>query len=99
MSVGKIAAQCSHGSMLIALRDQYEAKFQLWQNTVMRKIILSGKLNDIEKIQQQVHNSILIIDKGFTEIEPNSKTVLVLPVMTREESKKLVGRLRLLTKI
>lgn len=96
MSTGKIAAQCCHGSMLIALRDQSDKKFQLWKSTAMRKVVLKGTLKEIKKIKELIPNSILIIDNGYTEIEPNSETVLVLPVMTREESRKIVGRLRLL---
>lgn len=82
--------------MLIALRDQLDPNFKTWKDIAMKKVVLQGTLKEIKKIKELVPNSILIVDKGFTEIEPNSETVLVLPIMTREKSRKIVGRLILL---
>jgi len=96
MSAGKISAQCSHGSMLMALRDQLDPKFISWMDSIMRKVVLRGKLKDIKKLQEQISGSILITDRGFTEVAPNSETVLVLPIMTREEAKQYVKKLQLL---
>lgn len=99
MTAGKIAAQCAHGSMLIALRDQQDEKFIQWKNIAMKKVVLGGSLEEIKKIHEKIPQSILIIDNGLTEIEPNSETVLTLPVLSRQESRPIIGHLRLLFKI
>lgn len=95
MSKGKIASQVAHASMVIALRDQNDEKFKQWKNSIMKKIILMAHEKDLLKLKDKVEGSILIVDKGFTEIEPNSNTVLGLPVMTRLEAEPYVKRLQL----
>ena len=50
----------------------------------------------MEKLHEQCPNSIKIIDKGFTEVKPNSFTVLGLPILTREEAYPFARKFRLL---
>lgn len=96
MSTGKIAAQVSHAAMFIALRDQNKEKFQKWLSIAFKKVILKATEKEIVKLHELISNSKLIIDNGLTEVQPNSKTVLRLPVMTRKEAHQYVKRLRLL---
>jgi peptidyl-tRNA hydrolase len=96
MSIGKVAAQVSHGAMLIALRDQNEEKFKKWLSIAIKKVVLVGNETKLIKLHEQLPSTILIIDNGHTEVPPQSKTVLAFPIMTREEAKQYIGRLRLL---
>ena len=95
MSLGKIAAQVAHVCMLIALRDQDNIEFQQWKNSIMKKVILSGHEKDLKKLMA-LDFVIPIIDKGFTEIPPDSLTVIGFPIMTRIEANIYVRKFRLL---
>ena len=90
MGAGKIAAQVGHAAMLIALRDQYEENFQVWKEIAMKKIVLGASEERMREIIESNPTVIRIIDKGFTEIDPNSLTVIGFPVMTRREAYKWV---------
>lgn len=94
MSTGKIAGQVAHASMLIALKQQDDPKFQQWMNSIMKKIILKGSEKDLVRLKELGFTS--IIDKGLTEIPPDSLTVVGLPVMTRGEAQQYIKRLQLL---
>jgi PTH2 family peptidyl-tRNA hydrolase len=94
MSSGKIAAQVAHASMIIALRDQNNTEFLVWKHTCMKKIILGGTEKELLALKEL--GFLPIIDKGYTEIPPDSLTVIGLPVMTRREAKQYVKGLRTL---
>lgn len=96
MSAGKIAAQVGHAAMLIALRDQYQENFQVWREIAMKKIVLGCNEERMCKIIDENPTVIRIIDKGFTEIAPNSLTVVGFPIMTRREAYKWVHGLQTL---
>ena len=96
MSSGKIAAQVSHAATLLAIRYGDEWNYTCWLARIKRVVVLQADEKTMIKLSEKIKNSIKIIDKGFTEIPENSFTVLGLPIMTREEGKSYVGRLRLL---
>lgn len=96
MSTGKIGAQIAHASMIIALRDQYQENFQVWREIDMKKIVLAATEDRMREIIDENPTVVKIIDKGFTEIEPNSLTVIGFPVMTRREAYKWVHGLHTL---
>lgn len=96
MSTGKVAAQVGHAAMLFALRDQYEENFQVWREIAMKKIVLGASEEKMREIIESNPTVIKIIDKGFTEIVPNSLTVVGLPVMTRRQAYKWVHGLKTL---
>lgn len=98
MSAGKIAAQCTHGATLIAIRDYEEDSFYKWMTTHKRAIILSASESEMDKLHKQLPSSIKIIDAGYTQIDPGSFTVLVLPIMQRDEASKYIGGFKLLKK-
>ena len=97
MSSGKIGAQISHAATWLAIRDRDCASYQHWLNNGFKKVIvLHADEKTMIKLSEKIENSIKVIDRGLTEIPENSFTVLGLPIMTREEGKPYVGRLRLL---
>jgi peptidyl-tRNA hydrolase len=95
MSTGKIIAQVSHACMLIALRDQNEDSFKKWMRNGITKVVLEANEDEIINLHENLQNTILIVDKGYTEIPISSKTVLGFPIMTREIAKQYVGKFNL----
>lgn len=96
MSVGKIAAQVGHAARLIALRDQNKDNFKEWLSIEYKTVVLKASEKEITKLKEKIPESILVIDNGHTEIPIQSKTVLVLPVMSRVEAHEHVKRFRVL---
>jgi PTH2 family peptidyl-tRNA hydrolase len=93
MSKGKVNAQVAHASMLATLHYQNQPSFIIWQNDKMKKVMLEGMTKDLIGLRSL--GFITVVDLGLNEIEPNSLTVVVLPIMTREEAHKFVKRLQL----
>ena len=60
----------------------------------MTKVILKGTLNDL--IVLHALGNTLIVDKGWTEIPPDSKTVVVLPVMWKSNAPEMIQKMKLL---
>ena len=96
MSKGKVSAQVSHASTILAVRDAFTANFNEWLNNIKRVIVLQADEEEMLYIHDNVPKSIKIVDKGFTEIPENSFTVLGLPIMRKSEAKEHVGHLKLL---
>lgn len=96
MSIGKIAAQVSHGSTIMAIKYGKLELFQQWLNNIKRVVTLKATEKEMLKLHDQLPLNIKIIDKGFTEIPENSFTVLTLPIMTRIEAKQYIKKLQLL---
>ena len=96
MSKGKVAAQVSHASTVLAVRDGFTKNFNEWLNNIKRVIVLQADEEEMLYIHDNVPKSIKIVDKGFTEIPENSFTVLGLPIMRKSEAKEHVGHLKLL---
>jgi len=100
MSIGKTAAQVAHASMLLALRDNQQENFYDWFYSIMRKVILAGTEQDMDRyiaMSSWQYGVIPIIDKGLTEIPENSLTVIVFPILTRREAQRLgLGRFKIL---
>lgn len=86
MGKGKIASQVGHVVGLITeeiiiksiesskVHDCY-TRYVKWKNTGHTKIILKAKQEEMENFINH-HESVYIIDKGKTQIEPNSLTVI-----------------------
>jgi PTH2 family peptidyl-tRNA hydrolase len=85
MSVGKVAAQCSHAAIGIYKR-LYSGNPKLlneWEHEGQKKVVVScnseAELNELEKKAISISLPCQIIkDAGRTEIAPGSKTVLAV---------------------
>ena len=93
MSYGKITAQIAHASMMAALQYQHEPIFIQWKDICMKKIMLQANTQKLLSLQNC--GFITIQDAGFNEIEPNSLTVVILPIKTRFEVQMYVKGLQL----
>lgn len=76
MSVGKAAAQVGHGSMLLASHLPYE----LVEDWAARDFVLSVREVGAEEFAWAVTQpgAVVVRDAGFTEVAPNSATVVAL---------------------
>ncbi|MCA1062952.1 aminoacyl-tRNA hydrolase [Rossellomorea sp. AcN35-11] len=102
MSKGKTAAQVAHAATLTTLTMMSsdspflnrQTDFVEWVQTGMKKIVLKGKAEELEKLEKKGYFS--IHDSGLTEIKAGSLTVVALPPMEKHEAKELIGHLTLL---
>jgi len=93
MGKGKIGSQCAHASIGLykkLLKNKNNNLLEHWENTGSKKIVLKvdneNAFGDV-LVYCERHNILnhTVVDAGKTQIEANSKTVLVII----EESKKL----------
>ncbi len=69
--------------------------FNKWQKSGHRKVVL--KADEKEWIQlKDLPDYVLIIDAGFTELDPNTETVIGFYPMYKDQAPKIIKRLQLL---
>jgi len=62
----------------------------------MRKVVLMvNSLEELRNLTRASKDCIYIIDFGLTELEPNTITGIVFPIMKNEEIDKITRHLRL----
>ena len=100
MSVGKIAAQCSHATIGI-LKKNRKYKIKMWSGMGEKIVVL--KCKDAEEMyiikRKAERNSIptyLVMDAGLTEVEPGAITVLALGLEIEDKLNLVVSNLKLL---
>jgi PTH2 family peptidyl-tRNA hydrolase len=93
MSAGKLGAQIGHVATLIAVDKHNDQTFKEWLERDQKKILLSGKQKDLEKLIEA--GFYYIKDNGLTEIPSGSLTVVGLPPMMRMDAKPFIKRLQL----
>jgi peptidyl-tRNA hydrolase len=101
ISIGKTAAQCAHVVQHITehfyenkMNEEQKLLYNQWRNQDYRKVVLKADEKEWLKIKE-LSGSVLIIDKGFTEIPENTETVIGFYPMIKN-SNKLLKRLQLL---
>jgi len=73
------------------------AQYQKWLNGDMTKIVLKGDSGHVLLAAQEFGRlAAIVVDKGYTDIDPGSKTVAVLPLMNKEDAPDWVKELQLL---
>lgn len=73
----------------------YEAFYE-WFRTDYRKVILGSNQKEFNRIKEEVQPNFVVVDKGFTELAPNTETVIGFYPMKKSEVPKLIKRLQLL---
>jgi PTH2 family peptidyl-tRNA hydrolase len=103
LSKGKIAAQAGHAAVSAAeeARRHHKAWFEAWVSEGQCKIAVKAKtekeLSELEKQAKELAlPTALIIDRGLTEIPPNTVTCLGIGPAPAEKIDKLTGQLPLL---
>ena len=103
MSKGKITAQTFHAANILKgyfektypknILDDYEKWFKNNERTIALRAKESKLLNIIEEFK----DCYVVIDSGYTEVLPGSKTIVVLQPMLRTSNKaKFLKRLQCL---
>lgn len=100
MGVGKIAAQCSHASVM-AYQKSSEGMLLRWALNGQKKIVVScpdeQALNDIrDNAKQQGLLTSIVCDAGHTQVDPGTVTVLAVGPAEEEVIDQVTGHLRLL---
>jgi len=71
--------------------------YNKWYGGQMTKIVLKGDPEVMEKAGKEYgHMTACVIDSGFTEVPEGSQTVVVLPIMKRDDCPDWLTELRLL---
>lgn len=100
MSVGKIAAQCSHASIL-AYQKSSRIMLMRWALSGQKKVVVECpneqsmlKIRENAKKQRLMTN--VVHDAGLTQVAPNTMTVLAVGPAKEEHIDEITGHLRLL---
>lgn len=111
MGKGKIAAQVAHGTtkyiseiMFImsnnGMQSSQVINFKQWMNDgMMMKIVLKASEEELRTIAKTWGGNILlfvVIDRGFTQLEPDSLTCIATEPIAKDMSDKIFGHLKLL---
>jgi len=95
MSPAKLGVQVAHGAIESYLKTNPSIRDE-WYMEGMRKVVLMvNSLEDLRNLTRASKDAIYIIDFGLTEIEPNTITGIVFPIMKNEEIDKITKHLRL----
>lgn len=73
------------------------SRYHRWFDGQMTKIVLRGDPDVFEKaVKIYGRMAVTVVDSGFTEVPPGSKTVVVLPILDRAEVPEWLAELKLL---
>ena len=103
MGKGKIAAQCSHASVMAycKAKKKQTALLKQWELTGQMKVVLRCE-NDVAlfELKKQAEQSglltSLVCDAGHTQVAPSTYTVLAIGPANKEALDKITGHLKLL---
>lgn len=103
MGKGKIAAQCSHASVMAycKAKKKQTALLKQWEFTGQMKVVLKCDndvvLFDLKKqAEQSGLLTSLVCDAGHTQVAPSTYTVLAIGPAGKEALDKITGHLKLL---
>ena len=103
MGKGKIAAQASHAAVSAAeqARKRHKEWWEAWMDEGQRKVVVRVKdeeelLHLEEQAERMRLPHALIIDRGLTQLPPDTLTCLGIGPAPNEVIDKVTGKLRLL---
>jgi len=102
LSKGKVAAQAGHAAFSAAeeARKHHRVWWENWQSEGQRKIVVKVKseeeLLELERMAKESSlPNALIVDRGLTEIPPDTVTCLGIGPAPAEKVDKLTGKIPL----
>jgi len=103
LSRGKVAVQAGHAAVSAAeeARKRHRDWWEEWLHEGQRKIVVKAKTEkELEELEEQARElglpCALIVDRGLTEIPPNTITCLGIGPAPSEKIDRLTGNLPLL---
>lgn len=103
MGKGKIAAQCSHASVMAYCKAEKKqaALLKQWQFTGQMKVVVKcNSEEELFELKRKAEKSglltSLVCDAGHTQVAPSTYTVLAIGPASIEELDKITGPLKLL---
>lgn len=103
MGKGKIAAQCSHASVMAycKAKKQQSVLLKQWELTGQMKVVVKCNneedLFDLKKNAEQIGLlTSLVCDAGHTQVPASTYTVLAIGPANKESLDKVTGHLKLL---
>lgn len=103
MSVGKLISQACHAAVDSSelTKKQKTSTWRAWRNEGAKKVILQVEsLEELEELAKKADKlriiNVLIVDRGLTEIPPETTTVLGVGPDRSEILDKVTGNLKLM---
>ncbi|XP_068249290.1 peptidyl-tRNA hydrolase 2, mitochondrial-like [Palaemon carinicauda] len=103
MGRGKIASQCSHGTVAAYLKMQKSNPklLQAWLDSGQAKVVLkAADLNQLLELSEASKSygvqEVLVMDAGRTQVAQGSETVLAVGPGSVKDVDKITGKLQLL---
>ena len=97
MRQGKACAQVGHACILTALKYSDKTLFYNWVDSGQTKIVLKCQSEDLDRAEEEFkEDAIVVRDFGRTELEPNTRTVVALPLRRKDEIPSWIKELPLL---
>lgn len=98
MSAGKLGAQVGHGVQYVLQVINLPENFRWyteWRHGDHTKIVLAvNSLEELEALESRLGvRARIVVDRGRTEVQANTKTVLALAPMPKSVAKPFVGHL------
>lgn len=103
MSTGKLVSQCCHACVEAseAARRKSLSASKAWRREGAKKVVLKvNSLQELKDLEGEAKKlrlpSALIVDRGLTELPPNTATALAIGPSRSGEIDKVTGKLKLL---
>lgn len=103
MGKGKVAAQCSHASVMAycKAKKKQTALLKQWELTGQMKVVVKCNNEvDLFELKKEAEKSglltSLVCDAGHTQVAPSTYTVLAIGPASKEALDKITGHLKLL---
>jgi PTH2 family peptidyl-tRNA hydrolase len=102
MSVGKIAAQVAHAAIEASEKAKSSNRtwWKLWKKEGQCKVVLKASMEEALEIERRAKEmglpTAIVIDRGLTELPPNTLTCVGIGPAPVDLIDKLTGKLPLL---
>jgi len=110
LSAGKVGAQCQHAFDYLTREidrlglhplnltkedDRHLANIRAWRyDRDHAKVVLGANDEEFDQVKAENPQHFLVIDNGYTQVEPNTETCLALWPMRKSERSPILRKLR-----
>ena len=83
-------------AVALELQSSFVETYKAWDEGGNAKVVLKADAELLQRAMDEFEFAVEVIDAGFTEVAPGSRTVVVLPVMKKEDAPDWIQALKLL---